>query len=67
MARKSLQDTRGGLISRGKCEACKIDLGNRLDPYCWPCARLIERRYETARKERLAEAAERQGVRLLAD
>ena len=64
MARKSVMDTRGGLVSRGKCEGCKIDLGNVLDPYCWSCARAVERRYEAARKQRLAEAAERQGVRL---
>jgi hypothetical protein len=55
--RKSIMDTRGGLISRGKCEACKLDLGNRLDPYCWRCADQIARAYEARRKERLQEAA----------
>lgn len=69
MARKSIMDTRGGLISRGKCEnpKCKLDLGNRLDPYCWTCADALVKRVEAGRKERLADQrVEQARVRLAA-
>lgn len=52
--------TTGGKISRGNCEVCKVDLGNRLDPYCWPChahlERIVEQRMQARREERLREA-----------
>ena len=57
MARKN--DRVGGKISRGKCEGCGLDLGNRLDPYCWTCARHLERVTEQRMAERRRELAER--------
>jgi predicted amidophosphoribosyltransferase len=45
------------LISRGKCEGCRLDLGNRLDPYCWRCAEQLERAAK-ARMEELARERE---------
>lgn len=41
-----------GKISRGRCEACKQDLGNRLDPYCRPCADMLERAIRQRQRER---------------
>ena len=35
-------DKVGGKVSRGQCEGCGLDLGNRLDPYCWRCAQHLE-------------------------
>ena len=58
MARKN--DRVGGKISRGTCEGCKLDLGNRLDPYCWRCAAQLEHAVEQRMRERrLALAQER--------
>ena len=36
----------GGKISRGPCEGLQADIGNTLDPYCWDCARKLERAIE---------------------
>ncbi|HEY1292825.1 MAG TPA: hypothetical protein VGJ60_07100 [Chloroflexota bacterium] len=56
MARKN--DRVGGKISRGTCEGCGLDLGNRLDPYCWACAKQLERVIEQRMRERRRELAE---------
>lgn len=53
MARKN--DKVGGKISRGRCEGCKLDLGNVLDPYCWRCAQQLERAVNQRKQERLRE------------
>lgn len=50
----------GGKISRGTCEGCKRDIGNTLDPYCWDCARQLERAIEARRKERIADLVRQQ-------
>lgn len=55
---------RGGLISRGKCEGCKLDLGNVLDPYCWRCAQALERIHDANRRQRAAERVARQQGRV---
>lgn len=59
-------DKRGGLISHGTCEGCKVDLGNRLDPYCWDCATHLERAVDQRREERLRERLEELLYRALA-